>query len=143
MSAASPPSLESLPDEVLRQILSYISPRAILVNVQRLSKRYNTLGNEPLLWRHHCRVDYKHWDSKHRIKHKFLGQAQHVDWKALYLHRRNVDTQTTELLDSILEGQTSRLKKFDLICGYGYDAKEILLRHCAASDNAEDVLARR
>ena len=140
---ALPPSLDALPDEVLQQILFYISPRDTLLNVQRVSKRFNRLGSEPLLWRYHCRVDFKYWDSKHRIKQKFLGGVGDVDWKALYTHRKVVDARTTELLNGILEGQISRIKRFDAIGKFGYDAKDTLLRHCHASEGTEDVLARR
>merc|ERR1712093_736618 len=58
--------LTSLPDEVLQHILAYCPPHDVLLNVQRLSKRFNRLGSEPLLWRYHCRTDFNYWDSKHR-----------------------------------------------------------------------------
>jgi len=138
-----PPSLAGLPDEVLQHILFYLSPRDILLNIQRVSKQLNGLGSEPLLWRHHCRVEFKYWDSKHRIKQKFMGNVGDVDWKTLFMHRRKVDEQTSEILNSILQGQVNRIKKFHSIGDFGYDAKDALLRHCYASETAEDVLARR
>ena len=66
-----------------------------------------------------------------------------VDWKMLYMHRVTVDTQTTAILDSILADQVNRIKKFNYIAEFGYDAKDTLLRHCQTSESAEDVLARR
>ena len=135
--------LDSLPDEVLQHILYYLSPHDVLLNVQRLSQRFNALVSEPLLWRYHCRMQFQYWDSKHRIRHKFSGNVGDVDWKSLYIHRKKVDSQTTEILDSILEGQTNRIEKFKIIGDLGYDAKDALLKHCHTDQAAEDVLARR
>ncbi len=135
-------SFNDLPDEVLQQIVIYISPEETL-RIQNTSKRLNRLANEPLLWRHHCRTTFKYWDSKHRIRQKFAGNVGDVDWKKIYLHRRDVDFQTTQALDGILARQTQRIEKFERISQFGYDAKDTLLRHCAARDDIEDVLARR
>ncbi|CZR57399.1 uncharacterized protein PAC_07288 [Phialocephala subalpina] len=135
--------LTDLPDEVLQHILYYCSANHVLFNVQRLSKRFARLASEPLLWRYHCRVEFKYWDSKHRIRQKFLGNVVDVDWKALYTYRSRVDAQTTALLDSILEGQIDRISKFRTISEFGYDTKDTLVRHCHTHDDAEDVLARR
>jgi F-box protein 21 len=136
-------TLNHLPDEVLQQILFYCSPRDVLVNIQYTSRRFRILGHEPLLWRHHCRVGFKYWDSKHHIAQKFGGSAADVDWKTLYMHRRRIDKETTDYLDSILEGQTNRISKFKSIAEFGYDAKDTLLRHCRTVSTAHDVLARK
>jgi F-box protein 21 len=138
-----PASIKSLPDEVLQHILYYVSPRDVLLHIQRVSKRLNGLSGEPLLWRYHCKTEFNYWDSKHRIRQKFLGSVGDVDWKTLYMHRQSVDSQTTALLDSILEDQVNRIKKFNFIAEFGYDAKDSLLRHCQTNETAEDVLARR
>ncbi|PVH71848.1 YccV-like-domain-containing protein [Cadophora sp. DSE1049] len=135
--------LTSLPDEVLQHILAYCPPHDVLLHVQRLSKRFNRLGSEPLLWRYHCRTEFKYWDSKHQIQKKFLQGVGDVDWKLLYTHRKKVDIETSGLLDNILERQTNRISKFKAISEFGYDAKDTLLRHCRTDDSAEDVLARR
>jgi F-box protein 21 len=136
-------SLNVLPDEILQLVLFHLSPQDTVLNVQRASKRFHRLGNEPLLWRYHCRVQFRYWDAKHRIQHKFLGAVGDVDWKMLYTHRKKVDTQTTEILNSILEDQANRIKKFNSMGEFGYDAKDTLVRHCRAEETAEDVLARR
>ncbi|KAK0106484.1 hypothetical protein ONS96_004111 [Cadophora gregata f. sp. sojae] len=134
--------LTSLPDEVLQHILYFCPPNDVL-HVQSLSKRFNRLGNEPLLWRYHCRTGFKYWDAKHRIQKKFSQRVGDVDWKHLYIHRRKVDIATSGLLNNILERQTNRISKFIAISEFGYDAKDTLLRHCRTDDSAEDVLARR
>ena len=136
-------SLHALPDEVLQHILYYLSPQDILLNVQCLSQRFNTLASEPLLWRYHCRMQFKYWDSKHRIRQKFSGNVGDVDWKLLYIYRKKIDSRTTEILDSILDGQTNRIEKFKMIGEFGYDAKDSLLKHCHTNAAADDVLARR
>ena len=136
-------SLNCLPDEILQQIFFFLSPKDNLATVQRTSKRFNRLGGEPLLWRHHCQAAYQYWDSKHRIRQKYLRGVGDVDWKALFAYRMNVDATTTSLLDSILRSQTDRIQKFKDIAEFGYDAKDALLRHCRADDDVEDVLARR
>ena len=136
-------TLNALPDEVLQQILIYLSPHDTIWNIQRVSKRLNRLGNGLLLWRYHCRVEFKYWDSKHQIKQKFLGSVGDVDWKLLYKDRIQVDKQTTASLNSILEGQTNRIEKYGTIGDFGYDVKDTLLRHCLTSEAADDVLARR
>lgn len=137
------PYLTDLPDEVLQHITYYCSTNDVLSRIQRLSKRFARLASEPLLWRHHCKVEYKYWDLKHAIGQKFSGNVQDVDWKALYIYRRGVDLQTTHLLDSILDGQVDRISKFRSIADYGYDAKDTLVHHCHTHDDAVDVLARR
>lgn len=136
-------SLDLLPGEVVQHILYYLPPLDILSNIQRLSKRFSRLADEPLLWRHHCYIQFKYWDPKHRIRQKFVGNVGDVDWKRLYIYRQKTDLQTTRILNSILAGQIDRIEKFEMIAGFGYDAKDTLLRHCHTADIAEDVLARR
>lgn len=140
-----PPStwFDSLPDEVLQQILYYVPARDILLNIRRISKRLGRLSSEPLLWRYRCRMDFQYWDPKHRIKQKFRGNVGDVDWNVLYLHRLQVASRTSKILDSILDGQVGRIEKFQDIAEFGYDAKDTLLKHCQADHGADDVLARR
>jgi F-box protein 21 len=135
--------IDRLPDEILHQILLYVSPEDTLINLQRTSIRFSRLGNEPLLWRHHCRTSFRYWDSKHRIRQKFAGNAGDVDWKKIYIYRRDVDLKTTSALDGILSGQSRRIEGFERISQFGYDAKDTLLRHCGTGDAVEDVLSRR
>jgi len=72
-----------------------------------------------------------------------MGNVGDVDWKTLYMHRKRVESETATILNSIIEGQVNRIQKFKMIADFGYDAKDTLLKHCRASDAAEDVLARR
>lgn len=136
-------SMGTLPDEILQLVLFHLTPQDTLLNVQRVSKRFHRLGNGSLLWRYHCQTEFRYWDAKHRIRQKLRGSVGDVDWKMLYTHRKKVDTQTTEILDSILDDQVNRIKKFTAIGDFGYDAKDTLVRHCRTDEAAEDVLARR
>lgn len=140
---ASGTTISDLPDEVLDQVLHYLSPEQTILNVRRASKRFALLSEEPLLWRYYCRTEYTYWDAKHRIKQKFGGDVGDVDWKKLYMYRRNTDIRISELLDSILSEQIGRIDKTKDISEFGYDAKDILLRNCRVEIDTEDVLARR
>ncbi|TVY80857.1 F-box only protein [Lachnellula suecica] len=138
-----PKSFNDLPDEILQQVLYFVPPRDVLLSTQITTKRLYNLSSQPLLWRHHCRVQFKYWDPEHRILQKFLGGVGDVDWKALYVHRANVDAETTRVFNSIIEGQVNRIQKSKIIADFGYDAKDTLLLHCHADEGAEDYLARR
>jgi len=140
---ASRTTISDLPDEVLDQVLHYLSPKQTILNFQRASKRFARLSEEPLLWRYYCRTEFKYWDAKHRIKQKFDGDAGDVEWKKLYIHRKQIDIRTSELLDSILSQQIGRIEKAKDISEFGYDAKDTLLRNCQAEMHRDDVLARR
>jgi F-box protein 21 len=135
--------IELLPDEILQEILVHIAPHDVLDHVQFVSRRFLRLCNEPLLWRHHCMADFTYWDSKYDFHQKFAEAMTQCDWKRLYRRRHWIDMKTSKVLDSILAEQTGRIKKFEQIGKYGYDAKDTLLRHCKATDDADDVLARR
>ncbi|KAH8819596.1 Hemimethylated DNA-binding protein YccV like-domain-containing protein [Xylogone sp. PMI_703] len=135
-------SLELLPDEVLQQILSYISAQD-LARIQRLSRHFYQLSSEPILWRNLCQTEFRYWDSKHHIGQKFRGSVGDVDWKTLYIFRKNVEFRTISILDSIIEVQVDRIEKFERIAEFGYDAKDALVQQCHAPDTIDDVLARR
>ncbi|KAM3069928.1 hypothetical protein ACMFMF_008282 [Clarireedia jacksonii] len=136
-------AFDPLPDEVLQQILYFISPHDLLRNIHLVSKRFSRLGNESLLWRHHCRVDYQYWDGKHRIREKFAGAAGNVDWKGIYIHRMKVDLKTSDHLNRILETRANRIVNFEEIGKFGYDAKDTLLRHCHTISDDNDQLSRK
>lgn len=140
---ASTTTLCHFPDEVLEQIIHYLSAEHTLLSVQRVSKRFLRLAREPLLWRYHCRTDFRYWDEKHRIGQKFKGDVDDADWRMLYLYRKSVDIRTSNLIDSILSEQSKRVEKTEQISEFGYDAKDTLLRHCRTDASADDVLARR
>ena len=54
-----------------------------------------------------------------------------------------MDRRTERLLEEVLGGQEGRIERFEGIGRAGYDAKDVLLRHCREVEGREDVLARR
>ncbi|POS84269.1 hypothetical protein EPUL_003257, partial [Erysiphe pulchra] len=136
-------TLLRLPEEVIQKILVFCDPDDIYLNVKSVCKRLYRLVGEPLLWRYHCFVSFRYWDSRHCIQDKLCRPTDLVDWKSLYCYRKMVDLKTTDLLNSILQKQTDRISKYEAIAKFGYDAKETLLRHIQIDENAHDVLARR
>lgn len=134
-------SLIHLPNEILNSILCYSSPQSC-VAVEQTHTRFRNVTNEPLLWRYHCQSHYKYWDGRHEMRHKLTQPVNTIDWKALFVSRYLVDLSVTRLLDSILESQTGRIKKFRSVVDLGYDAKDTLLRHSQV-ESGEDILARR
>ncbi|KAK2812141.1 hypothetical protein FQN50_001498 [Emmonsiellopsis sp. PD_5] len=135
-------SLSGLPDEVLHAILCY-SPASSIVALEQASRRFKNATNTPLLWRLQCQKDFTIWDPRHDITHKLASPVSCVRWKDLYATRRRIDIATAEILDSILTSQTGRIKKIYEIIGFGYDAKNTLLRHAQAGPELDDHLARR
>ena len=135
-------SLHDLPDEVIQNIIRLLPPNCVPA-VELTSRRLNRLANEPLLWRRHCHIGFKHWDSRHNIRQKFAASASAVDWKDLFTRRYQLEQTTTKLLEDILTSQTDRIRKIQEIIDLGYDVKDVLLRHHHVQDGAEDVLARR
>lgn len=134
-------SLNHLPDEILHSILCHSHPR-FCAALEQASRRFENVTNEPLLWRHYCQIHYKYWDRSHGIIRKLASPVSTVDWKALFVLRYRIDRSVTQLLDSILASQTGRIEKFRAVIGFGYDAKDTLLRHSEV-ESGEDHLARK
>lgn len=136
-------SFESLPDELIHQILHYLEPEHTLKTVALLSRRLNNIACEPLLWKHYCQTNFRYWSAEHRFDQKIHGKLHDVDWRALYLLRLKRNSRIADLVDGIVASRVLRLEKTENICQYGYDAKDYLLTQCRIHDDAEDVLARR
>jgi F-box protein 21 len=132
-----------IPDEIIRQVLSYISPDDAVISVQFVSRRFRRLANEALLWRHHCQISFQVWDHHHQFRQKLTLPAADTDWKNLWITRTRRNSELARLMDGILATKTGRLKKFEQICRLGYDAKDFLLEQSRTDESAEDVLARR
>jgi F-box protein 21 len=137
------PSLDDLPDEVLQHILDFVPAEDALRRTSLISKRLYILSSQQLLWRDHCEADFTYWDARHGMPHKLDADIGEVDWKALYKYRKKIESDVSDVLDSIIKSQTGRIAKYKDISVHGYDAKDALLRHCSADDDQEDVLARR
>lgn len=138
----APKTLYDLPSEVVHQILLLIDP-VFLPALELVSKQFAEFVNQPLLWENHCLDQFKYWNSERDVEAKLAANVTNTNWKALYAERYTIDRDVSREIDSILSTQTSRILKATRILGYGHEAKDTLLRHCAVADNAEDVLARR
>lgn len=134
-------SLNHLPEEILHSILCYSNPRSS-ASLEQTSCRFKNVTNEPVLWRHYCQTYYKSWDSKHNMPQNIISPVSTINWRALFILRYRIDRSVTRLLDSILASQTGRIEKFRAVIGFGYDAKDTLLRHSEV-ESGEDHLARR
>lgn len=135
-------TLADLPNEVIFQILLYV-PLDSTATLLQVSRRFNEAA-QALLWKFHCRTQFRYWSEEHDIKHKFNNAAlQVVDWKSIFAKRHSVDRETRRTLDSIISSQLDRIHKSESIVRLGYDAKDTLLRNLHVGEDADDVLARR
>ncbi|KAL8798516.1 MAG: hypothetical protein Q9182_006605 [Xanthomendoza sp. 2 TL-2023] len=134
-------SLTALPAEILFQILLCVPPSTIPI-LQQVCRKFNELS-QPLLWRQHCRTQFKYWKPEHDITAKYAQSAAQVDWKQLFQQRHLADGAISREIEDILASQTGRIERSERIIAHGYDAKDTLLRHLNVADEAEDVLARR
>lgn len=137
------PAFTNLPTELLEAIFLHLDPRSLIALSQsnRLIKQLTT--DSPIIWRHLCRTSFTTWAPHHNIAAKLAGPLHNVNWRALYIRKKHVEHETRRLLEHVLATQHERIRCINEIAGFGYDAKETLLRECACSDDAEDVLARR
>ncbi|KAI1207450.1 uncharacterized protein F4807DRAFT_434657 [Annulohypoxylon truncatum] len=136
-------SIDDLPDEIVHHILLYVSPEETLTKIALLSKRFNRVAHEPLLWRFYCEHSFKYWQSSHHFKDRLRGNLRDTDWRGLFLQRLGRNARIARLVDGIVESRVLRLQKIEEICQYGYDAKDFLLTQCRVPDTVDDVLARR
>ncbi|KAI0121651.1 hypothetical protein BJ170DRAFT_588003 [Xylariales sp. AK1849] len=137
------PSFDALPDELINQILHYISPDESLSTIPLVSKRFHRVAQTPLLWKYYCQTSFRYWQPDHGFKEKLRQKASAVDWKSLFALRLQRNHHIARLANGIVASRVSRLQKTEEICQYGYDAKDFLLSQCNIGDDAEDVLARR
>ncbi|PFH63065.1 hypothetical protein XA68_10068 [Ophiocordyceps unilateralis] len=136
-------SLEKMPDEIIQQLLYYVSPADNLSSLQYLSQRFNRLANERLLWRFHCNSSFQYWHQHHDHRGKLRRKPSEVDWKRLFIQRTRQNQFVAEKLDAIVATKVGRLKRFEEVARLGYDAKDFLLTQCRTDESAEDYLARR
>lgn len=136
-------SLESVPDEIIRHILQYLSPEDTFANVQLVSKTFNHIANEPLLWKYYCLSSFRYWNDEHRLSEKLRLRASQTAWRKLWRRRRARNAEISRLLDEVVATKVGRLQKIGHICRYGYDAKDLLVAQSRTDDSAPDVLARR
>jgi F-box protein 21 len=136
-------SLSDVPDEIVHHILFYVSHFDNLDNVQLLSRRFNHIANEPLLWRYHCRTTFYYWHASHNFPQKLRQPVSEVDWKDLWLSRMRRNARISKIFDNLLVSNVRRMSNMEKICMQAYDAKDFLLEQSKTDESADDVLARR
>lgn len=134
-------TLSEFPIEILHHIISYLPPSSLPI-AQTVSRKFKDLP-QPFLWREHCRTHFKYWSPEHDLEKKLIGAVGETDWKKLFTNRYSIDRSITCDVNGILASQRNRIEKAERIIGYGYDAKDALLRHLKVENGAEDILARR
>ncbi|KAH7325087.1 Transglutaminase-like superfamily-domain-containing protein [Stachybotrys elegans] len=135
-------SMDTLPDESVGQMLYYMRPED-LAAAQLVSRRFQRLANEPLLWKRHCQDSFKYWSPEHEFEDKLRQSASDVNWKSLYITRVKRNAKAAQLLAGIIQAPVPREARFEDLCVMGYDVKEYLKKQIATPDDADDVLARR
>ncbi|KAF4305814.1 F-box domain cyclin-like protein [Botryosphaeria dothidea] len=134
--------LLALPDEILTHILSYLDPYDLNA-IQLSTRRLHSLAQEPLLWRHLCRVYFRFWNPKHCLPSKLRQPIADVPWRRMFLDRKKLDNEVDRRMNLIIATQQNRANHIEWIAERGYDVKSVLLKHKNSSEESEDVLARR
>ena len=49
--ASKPTSISDLPDEILLQILSYVGPEDVYLNIAKVCEKWNVLAKDMVLWK--------------------------------------------------------------------------------------------
>ncbi|ERT02645.1 hypothetical protein HMPREF1624_00946 [Sporothrix schenckii ATCC 58251] len=137
-------SFDQAPDELIVQILYLIPSTDLIASVQRLSRRFYHLCQEPKLWLARCRSDFGHWAGPSRARLARAGRANRGPWKQMWLDRRRGDASTARHFEHVLASKVNRVRHLEAICRRGLNAKDFLLQqYHLADDAADDVLARR
>ncbi|QDS77906.1 hypothetical protein FKW77_000732 [Venturia effusa] len=140
---------EELPNEIIETILSHLPPKS-LITISKTSKKLHQIANTPLLWREHCRTQFRFWDPSHGLPSNFTSPVNDINWKDKFRDRMNLERRVDQSMDALVNTQHDRLAIMERMLfisenvhEYTYDIKEVLLRHCHAPKEREDYLARR
>lgn len=140
--AAIMASFLDLPDELLQEIFTYLSPSST-ASLGLATKRLNKISNEPLLWRNYVLDTWKFWENE-TLRHQLISNPLSPSWRAMYGARSHQDRLVQQLFDDMLSTQKSRIERMEeIVQTFGHDAKDLLLQFSQTSDDVEDVLARR
>ncbi|KAF2433823.1 YccV-like-domain-containing protein [Tothia fuscella] len=150
------PGFYDLPNELIQSILSYLTPESLGGSIRSVDKRLQSIADTPLLWRFHCRTQYRFWDPTHDIKKAFAKPVDATKWKDLFVSRRKLDKFVEEKIDEIIQSSQNRILNIeDVVRGgastglgprkasHTYDVKDKLLELCRTPEDVDDYLARR
>lgn len=141
ITPATMASILSFPDEILLQILCKL-PAASLLACGATCKRFQRVTDQSI-WRQRCLDDFRYWDRRHRVQELTNKPVSEVDWRDLYIGRRNVDRQAQQAIDGLIASQIGRTGRVDAVIPFGDDIKECLLRNINAPETDPELLARR
>lgn len=139
--------LNDVPDEIIRQILQYVSPAETYNTIPLVCKRFQRVAtHEPLLWKYYCQSSFRYWAAEHEF-HKTIENrnrpASRTAWRELWRKRTYRNELMARLLNDIIATKVARMERVGRICQFGYDAKDFLLEQSRADETVEDGLARR
>jgi F-box protein 21 len=140
---------DELPAEIIEAILFFLPPRS-LVRLSQTSKRLNIVANTPLLWRYHCRTQFRYWDPSHGFPESFNLPVNDVNWKDKFRERMLLERRVDHGMHVLVNTSRDRLEIIEHMLTiseegteYTYDVKDALLRHRHTIGEEEDHLARR
>jgi F-box protein 21 len=151
MGEQRPRSFSDLPAEIVQSILFFLPPEC-LCEVRASSKQLQSIADSPLLWRYHCRTQYRFWDPIHSIGRKLASPASATDWKGLFVTRRRIDAEVHEMVNEVVRTPQNRIHTIEdisvqhygsAVVAHSYDVKDALLSHYNVSADEDDHLARR
>jgi F-box protein 21 len=140
-----------LPAEIVQSILFYLPPEN-LCDVRATSKELQAIADSPLLWRYHCRTQYRFWDPVHNIARKLASPVSSTRWNELFITRRRIDVTVHKQLNAVVRSSQNRIYTIEDVAlqNYGnttvansYDVKDALLSQYNVGEDQEDHLARR
>ncbi|KAK7529951.1 Hemimethylated DNA-binding protein YccV like-domain-containing protein [Phyllosticta citribraziliensis] len=135
-------SLQALPDEILTNILFYLDPDSLNA-VQPASRRLQSVAGQEILWRHNCRIHFRHWNPKHNYTALLQRPVAQVPWRQLFVQRKRIEVKARRLVDELVATHKQRGAHIEWLAEQGYDVKDELLRQKSVDEEQEDVLARR
>ena len=90
--------LLDLPDELIQNILRYVSPLDTASNISLANQRLFKDANEPLLWRHYCDIDFSYWIDRTVFDQRASLQQS---WKQRYIDRYVRDATNMQSFESV------------------------------------------
>ncbi len=115
--------LDVFPEEVIRVILQFVTPEDNLASIQLLSRRFNQIANESLLWRHYCCCSWQYWRHEHMFREKLAMRASSVDWKSLWISRRRSQAEVPSCSTRCCRPRSASCRGLSRFASKGYDAK--------------------
>ena len=134
-------SLDQLPDEVIQQILSYLS-QLDLVSLSQLNRHLNAVAGEPQLWKHLIFQDFGFCNSSGEAAKRRHDPAFH-GWRELYIARHASHAETRKAVSSIIDHPLHRLVAMGKVVNHGYEVKSELLQLFHSTPSPTSILAQR